>query len=328
MNLAAYLKPLTGWKFWKEMITITVAMAIAAAAVYYFLMPGKLIVGSISGLSIVISGIFEKFLGMTVKVSVVVFIINAILLLLAWFLIGKEFGLKTAYAALVLAPLIEMWEKICPYEKLVEPGTTSVMGDIWFDLICFILILSASQAILFRINASTGGLDIIAKIVNKYLHYDMGMSVTIAGVLICCTAFAINPFRLVVIGLIGTWMNGLIVDYFMISLAKRKRVCIISEDYERIRDYIITPSSAAAVSTKSREAIQDARRWRFKVFSPRTNSSILWVGSGPMTSRLSLQPAMSVRSMVSGAKTKAKRRKSAAAGKVVHRVVDAERWRG
>ena len=239
MNLAAYLKPFTGWKFWKEMITITVAMAIAAAAVYYFLMPGKLIVGSISGLSIVISGIFEKFLGMTVKVSVVVFIINAILLLLAWFLIGKEFGLKTAYAALVLAPLIEMWEKICPYEKLVEPGTTSVMGDIWFDLICFILILSASQAILFRINASTGGLDIIAKIVNKYLHYDMGMSVTIAGVLICCTAFAINPFRLVVIGLIGTWMNGLIVDYFMISLAKRKRVCIISEDYERIRDYII-----------------------------------------------------------------------------------------
>ena len=117
MNLAAYLKPLTGWKFWKEMITITVAMAIAAAAVYYFLMPGKLIVGSISGLSIVISGIFEKFLGMTVKVSVVVFIINAILLLLAWFLIGKEFGLKTAYAALVLAPLIEMWEKICPTRR-------------------------------------------------------------------------------------------------------------------------------------------------------------------------------------------------------------------
>ena len=220
------------------MLTITIAMSIAAAAVYYFLMPSKLVVGSISGLSIVISGIFEKF-GMVVKVSTVVFIINAILLILAWFLIGKEFGVKTAYAALVLAPLIDMWEIICPYERLVEAGTTSVMGDIWFDLICFILILSASQAILFRINASTGGLDILAKIVNKYLHFDIGMSVTIAGVVICCTAFAINPFRLVVIGLIGTWMNGLIVDYFMMSLNKRKRVCIISEDYERIRDYII-----------------------------------------------------------------------------------------
>lgn len=220
------------------MLTITIAMSIAAAAVYYFLMPSKLVVGSISGLSIVISGIFETF-GMEVKVSTVIFIINAILLILAWFLIGKEFGVKTAYAALVLAPLIDMWEIICPYERLVEAGTTSVMGDIWFDLICFILILSASQAILFRINASTGGLDILAKIVNKYLHFDMGMSVTIAGVVICCTAFAINPFRLVVIGLIGTWMNGLIVDYFMMSLNKRKRVCIISEDYERIRDYII-----------------------------------------------------------------------------------------
>ena len=238
MKASTVGKTLLTWKFWKELLTITIAMSIAAAAVYYFLMPGKLVVGSISGLSIVISGIFEKF-GMEVKVSTVIFIINAILLILAWFLIGKEFGIKTAYAALVLAPLIDMWEMICPYERLLEPGTTSVMGDIWFDLICFILILSASQAILFRINASTGGLDILAKIVNKYLHFDIGMSVTIAGVVICCTAFAINPFRLVVIGLIGTWMNGLIVDYFMMSLNKRKRVCIISEDYERIRNYII-----------------------------------------------------------------------------------------
>ena len=238
MKASTVGKTLLTWKFWKELLTITIAMSIAAAAVYYFLMPGKLVVGSISGLSIVFSGIFEKF-GMEVKVSTVIFIINAILLILAWFLIGKEFGIKTAYAALVLAPLIDMWEMICPYERLLEPGTTSVMGDIWFDLICFILILSASQAILFRINASTGGLDILAKIVNKYLHFDIGMSVTIAGVVICCTAFAINPFRLVVIGLIGTWMNGLIVDYFMMSLNKRKRVCIISEDYERIRDYII-----------------------------------------------------------------------------------------
>lgn len=235
---ASSLTELRTWKFWKDILTILIAMSIAAAAVYYFLMPSKLVVGSITGLSIVISGIFEK-MGIIVKVSVVVFIINAILLVMAYILIGKEFGLKTAIAALVLAPLIDMWEAICPYEKILEPGSTSVMGDIWFDLICFILILSASQAILFRINASTGGLDILAKIVNKYLHFDIGMSVTIAGIVICCTAFAINPFRLVVIGLIGTWMNGMIVDYFMMSLNKRKRVCIISAEHERIRDYII-----------------------------------------------------------------------------------------
>lgn len=225
-------------KFWKEMLIITIAMMIAASAVYYFLVPSKLVVGSISGLSIVISGIFENA-GMHVKVSTMVLMINAILLVLAYLLIGKEFGVKTAYAALVLAPLMELWEKICPYEKLLGEGCTSVMGDVWFDLLCFVLILSASQAILFRINASTGGLDILAKIVNKYLHFDLGLSVTVAGVIICCSAFFINPFRLVIIGILGTWLNGLIIDYFMASLNRRKRVCIISEDYEKIREYII-----------------------------------------------------------------------------------------
>ncbi|HCZ23126.1 MAG TPA: hypothetical protein DHU72_07065 [Rikenellaceae bacterium] len=238
MKLKDSLSEFCTWKFWRDILTIFIAMSIAAAAVYYFLMPSKLVVGSISGLSIVISGVFEQ-MGIDVKVSVIVFLINAILLVMAYLLIGKEFGLKTAISALVLAPLIDMWEAICPYERLLEPGSTSVMGDIWFDLLCFILILSASQAILFRINASTGGLDILAKIVNKYLHFDIGMSVTIAGVVICCTAFAINSFRLVVIGLIGTWLNGLIVDYFMMSLSKRKRVCIISAEYDRVRDYII-----------------------------------------------------------------------------------------
>ncbi len=225
-------------KFWRDMLTISVAMFIAAAAVYYFLVPSKLVVGSISGLSIVISGVLAN-MGIVVKVSTVVLIINAILLVIAYILIGPEFGVKTAYAALVLGPMMDLWEKICPYEHLMEPGATSMMGNLWFDLLCFVLVLSASQAILFRINASTGGLDIIAKIFNKYFHFDMGMSVTIAGVLICCTAFLINPFRLVIIGLIGTWINGLIVNYFMASLSRRKRVCIISREHERLRKYII-----------------------------------------------------------------------------------------
>ena len=238
MKLESLLAPLGTWKFWKELLIMTVGMFIAAASVYYFLVPSKIVVGSISGLSIVISAIFENA-GIAVKVSTVVLIINAILLVLAYFLIGKEFGIKTCYTALILGPMMDVWEKICPYTNLLAPGETSVMGDLWFDLICFVLILSMSQAIMFRINASTGGLDILAKIVNKYLHFDIGLSVTIAGVVICCTAFAVNPFRLVIIGLIGTWINGLIVDYFMASLSRRKRVCIISDNHELIRDYIV-----------------------------------------------------------------------------------------
>lgn len=217
---------------------MTAGMTVAAAAVYYFLMPSKLVVGSITGLSIVI-GKLLSMAGIGIKVSQVIVIINAILLVMAWLLIGKEFGAKTVYTALILGPLVDFWEKVLPIEKLLEPGQTSLMNDPWFDLLCFVLILSASQTILFNINASTGGLDILAKIVNKYLHIDLGTSVSIAGALICCTAFAINPFRLVVIGLIGTWINGIALDYFTAGMNRRKRVCIISSQYERLRKYII-----------------------------------------------------------------------------------------
>lgn len=227
------LSPLAKWKFWKELIIMTVGMMIAAAAVYYFMMPSNLIVGSISGLSLVIA----RLTGW--EMSIIVMAINAFLLVLAWLLIGTEFGAKTVYTAMILGPMIDLWGVICPAERLIPEGATSVMGEPFLDMICFVLVLSLSQTIMFSINASTGGLDILAKIVNKYLHFDIGASVAVAGAIICCTAFAINPFHLVVLGLIGTWINGLTIDYFTASFNRKKRVCIISKDHEQIRRHII-----------------------------------------------------------------------------------------
>ena len=229
------------FKFWKELVIMTLGMMVCASAVYYFLVPSKLIIGTISGLSIVLSNIFGS-MGINITVGTLVTIINIILLILAFLLIDREFGFKTVYTALILGPMIDLWGKIYPWQNIANDNPVtramSVMGDPWLDLCCFVLLLSASQALMFSINASTGGLDILAKIVNKYLHFDIGTSVSIAGAVICCTAFAINPFRMVIIGLIGTWINGLVVDYFTASLNRRKRVCIVSKDYERIRQYI------------------------------------------------------------------------------------------
>ena len=257
---------------------MTVGMSVGAVAVYYFLMPSHLIVGSISGLSIVLNTLCN---GTPDTFSYWVMGINAFLLLLAFILIGNEFGAKTVYTAMILGPLTQMWDRIYPYTNLthkvidapevlaqLQAGQTVLdahgnpymlsrsgevlervrdsvmsgglgMGDVWFDLICFVLLLSICQAVMFRINASTGGLDILGKIVNKYLHFDIGSSVAIGGVIICCSAFLINDFRMVVIGIIGTWINGLAIDYFTSSLNKRKRVCIVSEEPERIRQYIV-----------------------------------------------------------------------------------------
>ncbi|MBQ3709385.1 MAG: YitT family protein [Bacteroidales bacterium] len=237
-------------KFWVELLIMTLGMFMTAICVYYFLVPSKLIVGSISGLSIVLTNIFNG-IGVNISLSWMITIINAILLILAYILIGKEFGLKTVYCALILGPLTKVCEWIYPWENFKTPNgylvnmgvpvdeAYSVMGNPWFDLLCCVVILSAAQTMMFSINASTGGLDILAKIVNKYLHFDMGKSVSVAGAIICLTAFAINPFQMVVIGLIATWINGMVVNMFTANLNQRKRVCIVSKDYDRIRRYII-----------------------------------------------------------------------------------------
>lgn len=267
-------------KFWKEFVVMNLGIAIGSIAVYYFLIPSKLIIGTISGLSIVLNTIFD---GNADTFSYWVMGINAVLLTMAFLLIGNEFGVKTVYTAMILGPLTQVCDRIYPYTnfthkvvdnpdvlaalqansnavindingypyrlsragEVLQQVKDSVMstglgeGDVWFDLVCFVFLLSACQAILFRINASSGGLDIIAKIINKYLHFDIGMSVSIGGAIICCTAFLINPFRMVVIGLIGTWINGIVVNYFTASMDRRKRVCIITHEHERVRDYIV-----------------------------------------------------------------------------------------
>ena len=237
-------------KFWVELLIMTFGMFMTGVCVYYFLVPSKLIVGSISGLSIVLTNIFNG-MGISISLSMMISIINAILLILAYLLIGKEFGLKTVYCAMILGPMTKFCEWLYPWENFktpngylvnmgVDPSSAySVMGNPWFDLLCCVIILSAAQTLMFSINASTGGLDILAKIVNKYLHFDMGKSVSVAGAIICLTAYAINPFQMVVIGLIATWINGLVVNMFTANLNQRKRVCIVSKDYDRIRRYII-----------------------------------------------------------------------------------------
>ena len=277
--LTEFWKALGTKKFWKEFVVMNLGILIGAAAVYYFLMPSHLIIGTISGLSIVLNTLVG---GTADTFSYWVMGINAILLIMAFLLIGNEFGAKTVYTAMILGPLTQLCDRIYPYTyfthkvidnpdvlaqlqagqtvldangnpyllsragEVLEQVRDSVMssglgmGDVWFDLICFVFLLSAFQAILFRINASSGGLDILAKIINKYMHFDIGMSVSIGGALICCTAFLINDFRMVVIGLIGTWINGIVVNYFTASLDRRKRVCIISREYQRIREYIVS----------------------------------------------------------------------------------------
>jgi len=248
--------------FIKDVPIITFGMFIGAVAVHFFLIPSKLIVGSITGLSIVIN------LLTSISLPVLIFIINAFLLVLSYFLIGKEFGAKTVYAALILSPMLAILEKVYPIKQ-------SLMQDQWLDLLCFVLILSFAQTILFRRNASTGGLDIIAKIVNKYFHVDLGTSVTIAGALICCTAILVYDMRTVIIGLIGTYLNGLILEHFMIGFNSRKRVCVISKDYQLIRKFIIEDMHRGATLYPVKGGLESEDKFEIESLMTRSEFSYL-----------------------------------------------------
>ena len=248
--------------FIKDVPIITFGMFIGAVAVHFFLIPSKLIVGSITGLSIVIN------LLTSISLPVLIFIINAFLLILSYFLIGKEFGVKTVYAALILSPMLAILEKLYPIKG-------SFMQDQWLDLLCFVLILSFAQTILFRRNASTGGLDIIAKIVNKYFHVDLGTSVTIAGALICCTAILVYDMRTVIIGLIGTYLNGLILEHFMIGFNSRKRVCVISKDYQLIRKFIIEDMHRGATLYPVKGGLESEDKFEIESLMTRSEFSYL-----------------------------------------------------
>ena len=109
-------------KFWVELLIMTFGMFMTGVCVYYFLVPSKLIVGSISGLSIVLTNIFNG-MGVNISLSMMISIINAILLILAYLLIGKEFGLKTVYCAMILGPMTKFCDWLSPWENLATPNS-------------------------------------------------------------------------------------------------------------------------------------------------------------------------------------------------------------
>lgn len=225
-------------KFWVELVVMTVGMFVASSAVYFFQMPSKLIIGSFSGLALVAYQLLPVF-----SMGTYLLLINIVLLILSFILLGNEFGAKTVYTSLIVGPMVDFLNWAVPMKQslfaVVMEGSGQVLLNPLLDLLCFVLVLGLSQSILFSINASTGGLDIVVKIINKFFHLNLGTSVMLCGGVICSLAFLVNDVSMVIVGLIGTWMNGLVLNYFMASINQKTRVFIITEDYEKIQHYVI-----------------------------------------------------------------------------------------
>ena len=210
----------------KETITLTVAVAIIAAAVYFFLVPSHASVSSISGLGIVLSNFVP------LPLSAITMILNVVLLVIGFITCGREFGVKTVYTSVMLPLFLGLFE-------IWFPNFGSMTDSQELDVLCYILVVSIGLSILFNRNASSGGLDIVAKIMNKYLHIELGKAMSLSGMCVALSAALVYDKKTVVLSILGTYFNGIILDHFIFDNNKKRRVCIITEKGEELRQFII-----------------------------------------------------------------------------------------
>ena len=210
----------------KDFFTITVGTLIVAVAVYFFMYPSHVTVGSVAGLAQVLS----NFLPMSP--SVITLIINIILFIIGFLLVGPEFGIKTVYCGILLPVLIGMFE-------ILFPNFQSITQDPILDVLCYILIVSVGLAILFTTNASSGGLDIVAKLMNKFFRMDLGKAMAVSGMLVAASSLLCYDMKTVVLSLLGTYFGGMITDHFLFGMNIKRRVCIISPKFEEILAFIL-----------------------------------------------------------------------------------------
>lgn len=210
----------------KETSILTVAVAIIAAAVYFFLVPSHASVSSISGLGIVLSNFIP------LPLSAITMILNVVLLIIGFFTFGREFGVKTVYTSVMLPLFLGVFERI-----FSDFGSMTNSQEL--DVLCYILVVSVGLSILFNRNASSGGLDIVAKIMNKYLHMDLGKAMSLSGMCVALSAALVYDKKTVVLSVLGTYFNGLVLDHFIFDHNIKRRVCIITKKEEELRQFII-----------------------------------------------------------------------------------------
>ncbi len=210
----------------KEFLFITLGIFVTACGVYFFMMPSNVSVGSATALAMILSNFIP------LPVSVITLSINVILLIIGFLLIGPEFGVKTVYGAIMLPAFLRIFE-------VLIPDFRSLTGDQFLDTVCYILTVGVGLAIMFSYNASSGGLDIVAKLMNKFFHMDLGQAMSVSGIVVALMSALCYDKKTVVLSVLGTYFGGMLVDHFIFGLNIKRKVCIISPKWEELVRFIL-----------------------------------------------------------------------------------------
>ncbi len=225
----------------REFALITLGTAIIAAAVFFFMQPAHLAMGSVAGLAVVL----EQFLPLSI--AAISMIVNVALLLLGFLLIGREFGARTVYTSLLLPVFLWLLE-------LRFPENTSLTNDAFVDMVCCLFVVSFGQSILFSQNASSGGLDIVGKILNKFFRVNIGKAIAAVGMAIALSSALVYDKKTVVLSVLGTYLSGIVLDYFIFGTNTKRKVCIISHKQREIIAFLLDTLHSGATLYDARGA--------------------------------------------------------------------------
>ena len=210
----------------KEFFIITFGAIITSSAIYFFMLPSHVAIGSGSALAMVLSNFIP------LPISVISLAINVILLITGFILVGPEFGVKTVYTSIMVPVFMGVYE-------IIFPNFQSLTNDPILDVICYTLVCGMGMAMLFSRNASSGGIDIVAKIMNKFLRMELGRAGAIAGIAVALTSAFSYDTKTVVLSVLGTYFGGIFVDYFIFGINIKRRVCVISPKLDEIVNFIL-----------------------------------------------------------------------------------------
>lgn len=217
-------------KNFKEYLLITFGIVLVALSVEYFFAPNNLAAGGVTGLAIVMNNLIPSL-----SVGSITLVVNLALFIVAFWLIGGNFGGKTIFASLGLS--VVMWI----IEKFLNP--VAITEDLFIATIFGTLISAFGMAVVFDNNASTGGTDILAKILNKFFHINIGKSLLIVDILITFAGALVFGLDTGFYAMLSVIILGITVDRFIDGFNSSKEITIISEKYKEISNYILNDLS-------------------------------------------------------------------------------------
>ena len=210
----------------KEYLMIALGTFITCVGVYYFMVPQDIVTGGVSGLAIVIHHVIPM------PISLITFILNAVLLVMGFIFLGKEFGVKTIFSTVLFSFFIYLMETFTPLNG-------SLTDILWLDLVMAVIISSYGLCIVFNQNASTGGTDILARMFNKYFNMDLGNGLLLADVVVVTGAIFVFGLKTALVGIFGWFLAGLSINYFIDGFNVKKEITITSNHPEEIKNYIL-----------------------------------------------------------------------------------------